>query len=265
MKLSRVNPDQNDLGKDCPICLHAIYPPTLEPNNQVAVFHAELEGKKHPLHETCIRDYALKIKKNIPPCPICRKEINIRSLFSWSEQIHQSTRKFLEYAIPTTLSAAAAGIAGIAALNIAAKITPTVILQEVTAIGKASQLFLAMGAVAGEIAVREEVALTMPALAAIYMTIAFKASAAGISQIIAQGLAGHGIITAGTVAGSAAGVVLRFTAEKMGKDLSIIRWGVEAGTCAGLLFVTTSNSIPIALATMIATGGIFAGISAALR
>ncbi|MCE5295352.1 MAG: hypothetical protein LLF94_12180 [Chlamydiales bacterium] len=59
--------------------------------------------KKHPVHEACIKQWLIVQRS----CPVCRQDIDIRSLFSW--------RKLLSHEIQD-VPRVAGGIAGICAL-----------------------------------------------------------------------------------------------------------------------------------------------------
>lgn len=66
----------------CAMC----YDP-LNNGSSSAVYHEGEDGKKHPYHKKCLRDWLIKIydAKKTPECPSCKTVVNVRSLYSWAE------------------------------------------------------------------------------------------------------------------------------------------------------------------------------------
>ncbi|MEI6242688.1 MAG: RING finger protein [Chlamydiota bacterium] len=79
----------------CPICLFPL-------ENAEVVAHDDPDGKKHPIHKTCVREW-LKVH---PICPSCKKNVNTKSLFSWKERTLQIIKEDLPYVLATIAAVA---------------------------------------------------------------------------------------------------------------------------------------------------------------
>ena len=90
MSIKAIKTTIADTNTPCGVCLG-----TLSETNPTWVRHAGKDGKKHPLHQTCLKN-AVKNALN-PSCPSCKVKLDLSSLLSKKERLGTFIRDNKQY------------------------------------------------------------------------------------------------------------------------------------------------------------------------